>query len=252
MKGHGQWLVGIGTASWLMLRAARGLSQDVVESDALTARRLAAAFATYLWRPLPIFAALGILTGLISGTIAAQLLTIYFAQPAIEPVLVRALCRDVLPILLGIFFAGRVSVELAARLAGTALAREIDALEALGRDPTRHILSPALAAVIAAVPVLMLVGVACAIAATGFVLDRSGLTLMPTFIGLTLDYVTAGALAEGTLKALLFAILAFGTGASVGAGGARSPAEIGERATTAFTIGLFSILAAATLWTLLS
>jgi hypothetical protein len=49
-------------------------------------------------------------------------------------------------------------------------------------------------------------------------------------------------------KALLFAVIAFGVGAAVGSQPVRVPADIGQRAGRAFTIGLLAIFTAAALW----
>lgn len=239
---------GVGTASWLIARAGTGIVADAGSAGALTQTRFADALATYLWRPLPLLLGLALLTGVITGTIAARLLGIYHAELAIEPLLVRTLCRDILPILFGLFVSGRIAVELAARLAATAVAREVEALEILGHDPVRYLLSPALAAVVVAVPVHLLAAAAAAVASTGWTIALSGETRWATFQRLTLDQTTAQALATGMAKGLVFALIAFGTGAAVGSLGARGAAEIGARATRAFTIALLAVFAVATLW----
>ena len=51
---------------------------------------------------------------------------------------------------------------------------------------------------------------------------------------------------------LVYALIAFGVGGAVGAKPVRSPADIGRRATTAFTAGLLGIFTAAAIWTALS
>ena len=245
-------LRGIGAASWLIARAATGIAEDATGGNALSRTRFEAALATYVWRPLPLLVALALLTGVIAGTAAVRLLSLYHAELAIEPTLVRTLCRDVLPILFGLFVSGRVSVDLAARLAATAVARETEALEVLGHDPARYLLSPAFAAVVAAVPIHLLAAAVATIATTGLMLAQAAQTPWATFLRLTLDQGTAQALGVGMAKGLLFALIAFGTGAAVGARGARGPADIGARATSAFTIGLLAIFAAATVWTVLA
>lgn len=244
-------LRGIGTAGWLLVRAGRGAGQDAIDRDGFAQRRLAEAFATYLWRPLPVLAALAVLVGIVAGTATARLLALYHAEVLIEPPLVRGLFREVVPLLVGIFASGRVSVELAARLAGTAFAREIDALEALGHDPVRHLLSPALVAVVMAVPVHMGVAALLAWSGAGLAIDLARQTDWTSFLYLTAGEATARALAIGTLKTLLFSLIAIGVGSAIGSAGSRGAAEIGERATSAFTIGLLAIVAAAAVLTLL-
>jgi ABC-type transporter Mla maintaining outer membrane lipid asymmetry permease subunit MlaE len=242
----------LGIASWLVARSGRGIGPDLVGRDPLVARRMAEALGTYLWAPLPVLVALAVLVGIVAGTAAARLLGLFHVELAIEPALAASLCRDVVPLLIGLFAAGRVSVDLAARLAGASLAREIDALDVLGRDPVRHFLSPALFGVMIAVPVHMLVAATCTLATTGLVIDVAHETRWATYLQFVTGTNIARALVGGVVKAWLFALIAFAVGAAVGGRGVRNPAEVGARATTAFTAGLLAIFAADALWTVLA
>ena len=242
-------LRGVGNATWLTARAGGGIAREAGNATPLTLARFAAALDTYMWRPLPLLLALALLTGIVMGTAAARLLGLYHAELAVEPTLVRLLLRDLLPLLFGLFVSGRVAVELAARLAATTVAREVEALEVLGHDPVRYLLSPALAAIVAAVPVQLLCAAAAAIGGMGATIAASGQTPWPTFLRLTFDQASAQALTTGMAKGLVFALIAFATGAAVGSAGARGAADIGAQATRAFTIGLLVIFAVATLWT---
>ncbi len=245
-------LRGLGVASWLVARSGCGIGPDLLARDAIVTQRMADALLTYLWAPLPVLAALASLVGIVAGTAAARLLALYHVELAIEPGLAASLCRDVVPLLVGLFAAGRVSVDLAARLAGASLAHEVDALEVLGRDPVRHFLSPALLGVLVAAPVHMLVAAACTLATTGLAIDLARETHWATYLHLVVSDGTARALAGGTAKGVLFAVLAFAVGAAIGARGVRDPADVGARATAAFTAGLLAIFAADAVWTVLA
>lgn len=246
----------LGTAGWLVVRAGGGLAREAFEADALTRDRFAASFLRYVWAPLPVLLGLALLAGVVAGTIGARLLALDDAQVLIVPLLLRTLCGDVVPLLCGLFAAGRVSVELAARLATTGLVREIDALEALGRDPVRHLLTPALAGVLVAVPIQAAGAAIVAVAATGVALRTHGAIDWPGFLRFASAGPVARAAMLGMAKTLVFALIAFGVGAGaggagVGSGGARGASGIGRSATTAFTIGLLGIFAADALWTIL-
>ncbi len=73
----------------------------------------------------------------------------------------------------------------------------------------------------------------------------------PLWSGFAFSHDAAGAMLTGIAKLLLYALIAFGVGSAVGAKPVRSPADIGRRATTAFTAGLLGIFSAAALWTAL-
>src|SRR5205085_186945 len=101
-------------------------------------------------------------------------LQLYAADLLVLPALSRVLVRDVSPLVIGIFAAGRVSVALAARLGGMRLRREIEALEGLGVDPARYVLSPALVAIVIAAPIHAFLASFTALLAAGFALKLQG------------------------------------------------------------------------------
>jgi ABC-type transporter Mla maintaining outer membrane lipid asymmetry permease subunit MlaE len=241
----------IGAGAWLLTRAARGLFLDVAERDELARRRLAEALVTYVWRPLPTLAMLALLTGLIAGISAASLLKLYHAELAVAPALVRALAREVVPLLVGVFAAGRVSVELAARLGGMQIGHELEALETLGHDPARYTLAPCLAAIIAAAPIHTAAVFIAAWLAVGLALQPGAVIPWASFIDLTINDATWRAVLTGVGKSLLFLLIAAAVGAAAGSREARSPAELGAQSTSAFTAGLLGVFTAATLWTAL-
>ncbi len=242
----------IGAGVWLTVRGAQGFVSDCIDADDLSRDRLATALRVYVWQPLPMLAALAALIGLIVGALTSQALRRFHAEFAIEPAVARAVARDVVPLVVGVFASGRVSVELAARLGGMRLGRELDALEILGHDPARYVLAPALVAVMAAAPLHMLVASACAWGAAGAALQLGAVTPWGRLIDLTLDNETARAALTGVVKSLLFSVLALGVGASVGSRDVRGPAAIGGQATTAFTWGLLAVFAADAVWTALA
>ena len=139
-------------------------------------------------------------------------------------------------------------VGLAARLGGMQLGREILALEVLGHDPARYVLTPSLVAVVAAAPIHLLVAGVCAWFASGSVLQFGAVTPWPQFMALTLGDATAKAALTGMAKAVVFSVVALGVGAAIGAREVRGPADVGGQATAAFTFGLLSVFAAGACW----
>lgn len=242
----------LGAGVWLIALAGRGVLLDVAERDDLAQGRLASALRTLVWRPLPTLMALSALMGVIAGLAGAQVLSRYHAELLVLPALAKALAEDAVPLVLGVFAAGRVSVELAARLAGMGMGREIDALRALGHDPARYALSPALAAVVMAAPVHAVAATACALVAAGMALSLDAITPWARFVDLTFNDATARSALIGMAKILVFLLIAATVGAAVGSRETRSTSDLAERTTVAFTVGLLCVFSAAALWTALA
>jgi len=244
-------LAGIGSGAWLVARAARGMARRWLEGDRLAERQLGAALPLYVWRPLCTLLPLAGLAGLIAGIGGARFLGLYNAPIPVQTMLSETLLRDVTPLLVGLFASGSVSVELSSRLGAMSLNREIDALEALGRDPVDHALGPSLVAVLLSAPIHMVLAGLAALVAAGVPLRLSALIRWQEWAGFAFSHDAAGAMLTGMGKVLLYALIAFGVGSAVGAKPVRSPADIGRRATTAFTAGLLGIFVAAAAWTAL-
>lgn len=252
LSGHRKILAALGAGVWLLLRAGRGMGQRLIAGDALARRQWADVLPLHVWRPLRTLLPLTALAGMIAGIGAARLLALYNAQIPVQGALAQTLLRDIVPLLVGLFGCGSISVALSSRLGAMALNREIDALEALGRDPVAHALGPALAAIAVSVPIHMaLAGLA---ALVGCALPLGLIANIPwvQWAGFAFSHDAAAAMLTGIGKVALYALIAFAVGSAVGARPVRSPADIGRRATTAFTAGLLGIFTAAALWTALA
>ncbi len=251
LKLAGRAFAELGSASWLLVRAVRGAPLDVLQMDGLGRRRLAAAMAVFIWRPLPTLCGLAALVGVIAGFSAAAILKVYHAEIAVTPALAHALAQEVTPLLIGVFAAGRVSVALAARLGGMQLGRELQALEALGVDPTRYVLTPSLVAIVLGAAVHGVAAIACAWAVAGCMLQLKRRRALGALCGADPDrrqlprgadrhHQGPGVLADRA-----------SVGAAVGSREVRDPAAVGAQATAAFTAGLLGVFIAAALWTAL-
>lgn len=252
LRGAAKLLAAIGAAVWLTVRAGVGMGRRIVAGDALARRQMAAGLSLHIWRPLHTLLPLAALAGAIAGIGAGRLLTIYNAQIPVLGALAETLLRDIVPLLVGLFACGSVSVALSSRLGAMALNREIEALETLGRDPVAYALGPTLAAVLLSAPIHMLLAGIAAVIGCGAPLTLIANVGWPLWSGFAFSHDAARAMLVGMAKLLLYALIAFGVGSAVGAKPLRSPADIGRRATTAFTAGLLGIFSAAALWTALS
>ncbi|MEJ7934371.1 ABC transporter permease [Sphingobium sp. AN558] len=244
-------LAGVGAGTWLIVRALRGMARRIVAGDMLAARQLGAAVPLYIWGPLYTLLPLAALAGVIAGIGAGRLLAVYNAEIPILTMLAGTLVRDVVPLLVGLFASGSISVELSSRLGAMSLNREIDALEALGRDPVEHALGPSVVAVMLSTPIHMLLAGLVALTACGLPLRLSANIAWRAWMGFAFSHAAASAMLTGMAKVLLYTLIAFAVGSAIGAKPVRSPGDIGRRATTAFTAGLLGIFTAAALWTAL-
>jgi ABC-type transporter Mla maintaining outer membrane lipid asymmetry permease subunit MlaE len=245
-------LGGLGVALWLIVRSARGIVLRMVAGDRLAQRQIATALPLYIWRPLRTLLPLAGLAGFIAGTGAARLLGLYNAQIPVQDALADTLLRDVVPLVVGLFASGSISVELSSRLGAMSLNREIDALEALGHDPVDHALGPSMVAVLLSAPLHMMLAGIAALIACGIPLHVTANIGWHEWSAFAFSHDAARAMLTGMAKVLIYALIAFGVGSAIGARPTRSPADIGRRATTAFTAGLLGIFTAAALWTALA
>lgn len=237
---------------WLIARAGQGLWQSVITGDPLAQRRIADAMGLFVWRPLVTLLPLSALVGLIAAIAASRALNLYHAELLIVGALVKALAKDIVPLVVGVFASGSIAVELASRLGAMSLNNEIDALEALGHDPARFAMGPSLIAVVSSAPVHMVCAAAVALTVAALPLQGMANLAWASYFQLAFTDEVARALLTGIAKVIVFALIAFAVGASVGARAVRTPGEIGRHATLAFTAGLLGIFAAAALWAALA
>jgi len=234
-----------GAAAWLLYRAAVGLAADAAQGDRFSERRWAQALGAYVWRPLPTVLVLSLLSGLIAGLLAARALAVYNAERQIVPPLAGGLVGQLAPLLVGLFAAGRVSIALAARLGAMRLSGELDALELRGFAPARFVLTPALAAMLVAAPVLTLGGGAAALVGAGLVLSLDAVLPWRSFLDLVLTSDVAAQALKAVGKAAIFVVLAVGAGAAAGSAPVRDARDLERRTTDAFNVGILAVFSAA-------
>lgn len=242
----------IGTGAWMTARALAGMAGRAARRDPLAAPALARDMARFVWGPLPTLVILALLTGAIAGISAVRLLALYHAELVVMRGLIDALLRQILPLLVGVFGASGVAVAIATRLGAMSLAREIDALEVLGHDPVPFALGAPVVAVIAAVPVQVVVVALAALIGAGTPLALSAHVPWRAIAAVAFAQPAAAALATGMAKVLLFTLIAVGVGSATGLARIDTPAQLSALGSRAFTIGLVGVFAAAALWTALA
>lgn len=148
------------------------------------------------------------LTAIFTG--AALALNIYVggarfnAEQLVPNIVVLGITRELGPVLAALMLAGRVSAGIAAEIGTMKVTEQIDALHTLSTRPERYLYAPRFWAAIISLPILVfianIIGVMGGyLVATG-TLDFNG----NLYLRNTLDYVTAGDVTGGLIKAAVF------------------------------------------------
>src|SRR4051812_32187350 len=150
---------------------------------------------------------IGFFSGVVMALQMARALATYGAQGQIGQIVSITLVRELGPVLTSLLVAGRNASGIASELGSMKVTEQIDAMRALGTDPTQKLVTPRLIATAATLPLL---------------------TIIADFIGLLGGYIIAWAmlnqtasqywttayrnlewtdLAQGLLKPFLFALI---------------------------------------------
>lgn len=184
-------------------------------------------------------AALPIVT-LLSATIGVMLaiqgiytLKIFGAQSQVVLGITLSVVREFAPLITGILVAGRSGSALAARLSTMQINQEIDALRAMGINPVRYLVAPALLAMLVMVPALTFVADLIGLYAAGvYVTIDLGIS-QAAYWNQVIDYSSNKDLWHGIGKSAIFAVLITLIGVANGAaveGGAEGVGHVTTRA----------------------
>ena len=196
------------------------------------------------WLSLPVVGLTAVFIG------AALALNIYTggarfnAEQFVPNIVVLGITRELGPVLAGLMLAGRVSAGLAAEIGTMRVTEQIDALSTLSTDPMRFLIAPRLVAAVATFPILVLVadiigvmgGYLVGIGALGF----NG----AIYLRNTLDFVEAGDVALGLVKAAAFGFIVAVMGCYFGFRSSGGALGVGRAATNAVVVSAVLILAA--------
>jgi len=106
---------------------------------------------------LPIVMLIGLFSGLIMGSQMARALATYGAQGQIGPIVSITLIRELGPVLVALLVAGRNASGIASELGSMKVTEQIDAMRALGTDPTQKLVTPRLIATAVTLPLLTVI-----------------------------------------------------------------------------------------------
>lgn len=157
-------------------------------------------------------------------------------------VVAESIILELGPVLTGLILAGRIGARYAAELGTMRVTEQIDALEALGRNPISHLLIPRIAAGVFMVPALVMMANATGLLA-GWWAAKSSLGITNAdFIYGTRYFFRTFDLWYSLIKAEVFGIVVTLIPAYVGFTAEQGAEGVGRATTTAVVLSSVSIL----------
>ena len=182
---------------------------------------------------LPIATLLSATIGIMLAIQGIYTLGIFGAESFVYIGIAMAVTREFAPLIIGILVAGRSGSAIAARLSTMSINQEIDALRAMGINPVRFLLAPALIGMMVMVPVLTIWSDIVSIVAAGL-LSASSLDIsLSAFLSDIMSVLSAADILHGLVKSVIFALLIVLIGAVNGTlvqGGAEGVGRVTTRA----------------------
>lgn len=200
---------------------------------------------------LPIVLLISFLMGLITAFQAAVQLKEFGAEIYVANLVGLSITRELGPLMTAIIAAGRSGAAFAAEIGTMKVSEEVDALAAMGLDRTRFLVTPKVIALLLMLPCLTLfadlIGIIGGLVVAVFNLDLPAVVYLRQMA----LYMTFHDINMGLIKSVVFALLIASIGCLRGFQ-ARSGAEsVGRITTSAIVSGIFSIIVADAVFTLL-
>lgn len=247
-------------------RAGRGLFNDFIQVIAFVGELLKALVLSLLhprsvrWGDvllsmkragadgLPIVSLISFLLGLIMAFMSSLQLQQFGANIYVASLVALAMVRELGPIMTAVLVAGRSGSAFAAEIGTMKVNEEVDALVAMGFDPTRFLAVPKVLAAVLVVPLLTLYADLFAIGG-GLVVGVVGLDLTAhTYIQQTLKSIRTFDIISSLIKAVVFAVLIAGIGCQRGFQVRGEAQAVGTATTSAVVSAMFLIIVADSLF----
>jgi phospholipid/cholesterol/gamma-HCH transport system permease protein len=156
---------------------------------------------------LPVVVLIGGFTGAVMGLQMSRALNTYGATGQIGQIVAITLIRELGPVLTAVVVAGRNASGIASELGSMKVTEQIDAMRALGTDPTQKLVTPRLIAIGVTLPLLTVIADFVGLIG-GFIVAYYMLNLTPSQYWTTAyQALEWNDLTQGLLKPFLFAII---------------------------------------------
>jgi phospholipid/cholesterol/gamma-HCH transport system permease protein len=165
------------------------------------------------------------------------------AETVVPSIVAIGIVRELGPVLGGLMVAGRVAASIAAEIGTMKVTEQIDALVTLSTHPMKYLTAPRVLAAVMTLPVLVAIGDVIGIMG-GFLVGVVRLDFNPaTYMTTTLDFLEAGDVISGLVKAAVFGFIVAVMGCYHGMNSGRGAQGVGRATTNAVVSASILILA---------
>ncbi len=200
---------------------------------------------------LPIVSLISFLMGLITAFQAAVQLRQFGADIYVANLVGLSITRELGPLMTAIIAAGRAGAAFAAEIGTMKVSEEVDALAAMGLDRTRFLITPKVLALLFMLPLLTLYADAVGILG-GLVVASAGLDIpVQVYFRQMSLYMGMWDINSGLIKSVVFAALIATVGCLRGLQAREGAESVGRITTSAIVSGIFSIIVADAVFTIL-
>lgn len=188
------------------------------------------------------------LTALFTGAVLALQIYIggsrFNAEGVVAQIVAIGIVRELGPVLGGLMVAGRVSAAIAAEIATMRVTEQIDALTTLSTNPFKYLVAPRLIAGIISLPILVAVADIIGVMG-GYLVGVNRLNFNAgTYIANTVNFLEAGDILSGLMKAAVFGFIITLMGCYHGYYSGRGAQGVGRATTQAVVSASVLILSA--------
>jgi len=201
---------------------------------------------------LPIVALISFLMGLITAFQAAVQLQQFGADIYIANLVGLSIVRELGPLMTAIIAAGRSGAAFAAEIGTMKVSEEVDALQAMGLDRTRFLVTPKVLALVLMLPCLTLFADLVGILGGLFVANLGLEIPAQVYFRQMALYMSFADIQLGINKSIVFAILIAAVGCLRGFQAREGAESVGQITTSAIVSGIFSIVVADAVFTVLT
>jgi len=237
----------VGLFAFFLQAAFVGLPA-LLRGDRFARRRTVDALSDTALRPLPIVTMLAALTGLVLAFSVSRAFHVANLEEPLLRALRSALMREVMPVLIGIFVAGRSGVALAVRIGRMIAGGEVDSLRLMGVDPANHVLPASLLVFLSAAAALLVWGDGIAHLSAALTLQQFEAIPVARYMTIVFDEGARSDFWFGVLRVEVYAMLALGIASTEGSGAGRDPQTLEAAARRTFVISLLAIFGAAAIF----
>jgi phospholipid/cholesterol/gamma-HCH transport system permease protein len=156
---------------------------------------------------LPIVMLLSATIGIMLAVQGIYSLSLFGAESYVYVGIALSVTREFAPLITAILIAGRSGSALAARLSTMTINQEVDALRAMGINPVRFLVAPALIAMLVMLPSLTVWSNLVSFTAAGIYVATTLDISMAAFHSDVLSVLSVDDIVHGLVKSLAFAVL---------------------------------------------